>query len=70
MPILDRNDVPVYWATRQRVLLDVGEPCNTALNARFEVQAKPVVSELALSGWSGSHTEEEWRAVGMCRRSC
>jgi hypothetical protein len=65
VPIVDREGNAVHRATRQRVLLDVCEPCNTALNRRFEVPAKPVVGDLALNRWKGVRSEEEWRAVGM-----
>ncbi len=65
VPIVDRQGNKLRRATRQRVLLDVCEPCNTALNTRFEVPAKPVVGDLALNGWKGVRSQEDWRAVGM-----
>lgn len=65
VPIVDRKGNAVHRATRQRVLLDVCEPCNTALNTRFEVPAKPVVGDLALNGWKGVRSEDEWRVVGL-----
>ncbi len=64
-PILDRNGLPIHRPQRSRVLLPVCESCNGGLNTRFEVSAKEVVTALALSGWAGTHTADEWRAVGM-----
>jgi len=65
VPIVGRDGKPVRHTIRQRVLLDVCEPCNAALNARFEVPAKPVVGVLALNGWQGVRSQAEWHAVGM-----
>lgn len=63
-PLLDRYGDQIKGHKRQRIMMPVCEPCNSAMNRRIETPAMEVVGPLALSGWRGLYKREQWRAFG------
>lgn len=65
VPVQDREGQQIHEAQRQRVFLNVCGSCNSEMDRLIEKPAKEPVSLLALNGWRGALSSEEWRAVGI-----
>lgn len=65
VPLLTRDRTQIKGSQRQRVMLGICYACNQSMNMTIEEPAKPVVGPLALNGWRGECTREDWRAVGL-----
>lgn len=64
-PILNSRGNQIALPQRTRVFLPVCEDCNGKLAQRFEDPAIAPVKQLSINRWLGSHSADEWHAVGM-----
>lgn len=63
--LLNRDDEPLHFAERQRLLVPACRSCNATLDTRFEKPAKEIVRRLAPNSWVGDAEAHEWAAVGL-----
>lgn len=63
--LLNRDDAPLHFGKRQRLLVPACRSCNAILDTRFEKPAKEIVRRLASNSWVGEADAQEWAAVGL-----
>lgn len=63
--LLNRDDEPLHFTERQRLLVPACRSCNATLDTRFEKPAKEIVRRLAPNSWVGGVEAREWAAVGL-----
>jgi hypothetical protein len=65
VPLMTRRGDQIKGQRRQRIMMPVCDTCNATMNVLIEVPARPIVERLALDGWRGEYSEEQWRSVGL-----
>lgn len=63
--LLNRDDEPLHFPERQRLLVPACRSCNATLDTRFEKPAKDIVRRLAPNSWIGEAEAQEWAFVGL-----